>query len=109
VKELAKAGKILAPNMTETETFVLSLTDEQYKGWSALYDSAPSMPVTGQHGQTHSDEGAPQATPEAATVDRITVLRGILDTLGRSMSDDKIKQTDSYKELQTLLGTSDKE
>lgn len=109
IKELATAGKILAPNMTETETFVLGLTDEQYKGWSALYDSAPSMPVTGQHGQTRSDEGAPLATPEAATADRITVLRGILDTLGRSMSDDKIKQTDSYKELHTLLGTSDKE
>lgn len=103
VTGLSNANKIPATMVDGLTAHALSLSAEQFSEWSALYDAAPSQGLFAKHGSTggSSDQQA-SSTNEAA--DRIEVLKGVVAMHERTMSAEKVKQTKSYIELQTLLG-----
>lgn len=104
VKGLATNNKILAteiPNMTKV---ALEMSDEAFSLWSAAYASAPKQPLFDQHGQTPTDQGAPQQTDVEARKDRISVLEAIVADHRRSgFTKEKLEATSTWNELQTLL------
>lgn len=91
--------KITATQMTATEAFALSLTDEQYDLWVASWDAAPPQSLLGDHAADGSH--GPDATPEArAADDELEIAKGIVKQHKISnMSVEKIKATASYQKL----------
>lgn len=113
VDQLATDNKILASALEKTHKFANGLTDEQFSDWSATWSDAPAAALLGDHGTTTPPPAAPgntygQNTPMTAEAkaDRISVLQGIVAMNQRTMSDEQVKSTPSYAELQSLLGTS---
>lgn len=118
VKNLAKEGKILAAQMDSLVTLVNgdgdqvpAMSDEQFAAFSASYGSVEASGLFAQHGgtstgdpQVPSNTGGPMTAEQRA--DRISILQGTVAMLQRTMSQDKVENTPSYKELQTLLQPS---
>lgn len=100
VASLAKEGKILAgdENLTQTETFALSLSADQFAAWRASMESAPVSPLFANQGVQPT--GTPASPVDAAVADRIAVLRGIVQSHRDSgIPQSEIETKASYKEL----------
>jgi ATP-dependent Clp endopeptidase proteolytic subunit ClpP len=106
VAKLAKDGKILANDETlsATETFALSLSPEQFAGWKATMDAAPSNNLFQQHGATQGDRNAPNnGGSQSETEARIQTLEEIVQShRDAGLSQEQIETKASYKELQQL-------
>lgn len=106
VDSLASDGKILASQIKETSEFALSLDSDQFEKWKATMVAAPSSSLFEKHG-TDSAQQTPADQAKAATAQRRTVLEEIVQGHKDSgMSDEQIKNMDSYKELQQLIAGS---
>ena len=107
VKGLATDGKILATDVQSMTEVALSMDDAAFSKWSAVYASAPKQPLFQQHGQTPTNQGAPQQTADQVRTDRIGVLREIVSDHRRSgFSQEKLEATSTWKELQSLEAQS---
>lgn len=96
-----EAPKILATQITAMEELVATMSDKQYEMWVASWDAAPSVGLLQPHASTGG--GQPSGTAAEAAADRVEVLKGIVTRHQMaSMHPDKIKATDSYKELTRL-------
>lgn len=113
VENLARQNKIAATQVgdkaendkpaTGLIAFALSLSDEQFSGWKASFDSAPSQPLFAKHGIEPGDQFAPTNTGSESVQARIADLEQIIADHRRSgMSQEKIEAKGSYKELQAL-------
>jgi hypothetical protein len=99
VKGLASKGVIPATMVDGMTAHAAALTDEQYEAFTTMYASASSLPLFAEHGG-----GSPSEPDEASQVD---ILRERVKLHQRSgMPEDKVKATESYKELMRL--TNDK-
>lgn len=118
VENLATQKKIAAPMIDnlvklvngDPEANVPAMSDEQFATFAASYESAPVSSVFDQHpatpsGQSTGQFSSAQMTAEQRT-DRISVLEGIVAMHRRSMTEDSVKNTKSYIELQKLLDSS---
>jgi len=119
VENLAKENKIAAPMIDKlvelvngTDT-VPGMSDEQFAAFQASYESAPASSVLAQYDATQPGQstGQPsfggQMTADQKK-DRISVLEGTLAMHRRGgMSEENVKKTKSYIELQSLLGSDD--
>jgi len=93
-----ESPKILATQITAMEELVATMSDKQYEMWVASWDAAPSVGLLQPHASTGG--GQPSGTAAEAAADRVEVLKGIVTRHQMaSMHPDKIKATDSYKEL----------
>lgn len=102
IANLAANKKILASQVAGLETLVATMSDEQYALWTASWDAAPDVALL----QAHGGEGAGQPTGTAAEAqnDRVDILKGIVENHKRGgMTEAKIKNTNSYKELVALV------
>lgn len=118
VENLAKDGKITAPMIDKfielvngTDT-VPAMSDEQFAAFQASYESAPVSSVLAQHDATRP--GQPTGTPSTGALnvdqkkDRIAVLEGTVAMHRRGgMSEEQLKNTKSYIELQSLLNSDE--
>jgi ATP-dependent protease ClpP protease subunit len=101
VAQLAADNKILASQVTDMETYALSLTDDGFAAWTKLYDNSAALPMlAGSHAEGTSNHSGSQSQAEGDKADRIAVLKGIMKQhkLGK-MSDEKIMEKPSYQEL----------
>lgn len=101
VTQLAADNKILAPQVEGMTEYALSLDDEGFAAWMKLYESSPTLPMlAGSHAEGTSNHAGTQQGEKA---DRIAVLRGIVDQHRKAgMSESRIIEKPSYKELMTL-------
>lgn len=119
VEGLASFNKVPAPMVDhliklvngDTETKLPAMSDEQFAAFQASYESAPASTLFQNHATTQAGQPASQnqnGQPVSADerTDRINVLEGILAMHRRTMPEDSVKKTQSYAELQTLLGSS---
>jgi len=99
VASLASSNTIGAAQIGGLETFVASLSDAQYEGWTATWDVAVTLPLLGNHtgGNTNLNGDAGQQD------ERLDIVRAIVGQHKRSgMPVEQIKATDSYNELMKL-------
>jgi ATP-dependent Clp endopeptidase proteolytic subunit ClpP len=109
VDSLASDGKILASQINDTSEFALSLDSDQFDKWKATMVAAPKSSLFENHG-TDSEQQTPKDEAKAATAQRITVLNEIVQGHRDSgMSDEQIKNLESFKELEKLTATSEKD
>lgn len=102
VKQLATENKILGSQVTQLETFALTLTEEQWAQWTASWDAAPAQSLLGDHGRS-ADNLLGSGTPAEKKAERIEILEGVVRQHKLSgMSQELIEKTASYLELQTL-------
>lgn len=108
VEGLSSSNKIPATQVDSLTALALSLSDEQFATWSASYESVPSNSLFAEHGPgtVGSPSGATPVNAEKAKTDRISTLEGVVAMHRRTMSDERVKETKSYKELQQLLAPS---
>ena len=103
VNGLVKSNKITAAQEEAYLNYAMSLDDKQYGAWKALEESKPAMSIMG-----HQAAGFSGSPDEAHEIDekaaRIEVLKGTVAQHGMNprMTSEKIKETDSYKELVSL-------
>lgn len=102
VKNLAEKNLILASTVEAMEAFALSLSAEQYDAWTATFKNAVAHPALQQQagGITNAD-GEDSSSTERTK--RIDILEDIVANHRRGgLTDEEIKNTASYKELQQL-------
>lgn len=108
VQQLAADNKIAATQIDSLQALAQDLTDEQFAGFQASYESvAPSTLFSNHPTQADSRQGESQGTQNtsaAEKADRISVLEGTVGMLRRTMPEDKVVKTNAYAELQMLLG-----
>lgn len=114
VEGLAAANKIPAPMVDNLTKFVLGdentpgLSDEQFEAFAASYESATPLALFNEHAATESTTAPGTPTATSAKNERVGVLEGILAMHRRGgMTEDQIKNTQSYIELQSLLGNNE--
>lgn len=101
ITNLAKNNKIAATQIGAMEELVATMDDKQYGLWSASWDAAPNVALLGSHGG--GEGGSPSGTAQSTVADRVDVLKGIVNQHKLAgMNHEKIKDTNSYKELLTL-------
>lgn len=98
VNELASSGRIAATQVESMANHALSLNDEQYKSFSEMWSAAPTAPLFQQHGQGTVTN--PDGTPGPSEID--TLRERVLMHRRSGMTDEKIKETESYKRLMSL-------
>jgi ATP-dependent protease ClpP protease subunit len=98
---LAKNNKIAATQIGAMEELVATMDDKQYDLWCASWEAAPNVALLGSHGG--GDGGSPSGTAQTTAADRVEVLKGIVNQHKLAgMVPEKIKDTNSYKELMQL-------
>lgn len=102
VENLARDNKILASTVDALTTFALSLDDEHYASWQALYDNASVIPVLEKHGKSK------QTSASTALESELDILQETLGVLSKSgLSKDALEKTHSFTriaEIKTLIG-----
>lgn len=102
IANLATNKKILASQVAGLEALVATMSDEQYALWTASWNAAPDVALLQAHGGEGG--GQPTGTASEAQADRVEVLKGIVENHKRGgMAEEKIKNTNSYKELVSLV------
>lgn len=102
VESLASSGKLLASRLQDAKRFAQMLSDEQFAAWKAIMEAAPANPILGNYDSSGGSEPTPTGAVDAAA-ERAATLRGIIKQHQRAgLSADKIKMTNSYKELAAL-------
>lgn len=95
VASLASSHKIAATQIEKMEAHALSLSDEQYSAFAALYEDAPEAPLFAQHGQ--------QDTTDPKEESEVDMLRERVAMHRRSgNTEEKLKKTASYMKLMEL-------
>ena len=105
VQQLAADNKISAADeaLTASEEFALSLSSEQFDKWKASMSAAPASPLFQMHGVEPGDTQAPANGGVDAVKAEIATLEDIVQGHRDSgMSDEKIVELGSYKNLQKL-------
>lgn len=101
VTGLAAANKITAPQVESLTVHALSLTAEQYTSFVAAYEAAPPTGVLGNHGVQTGGTPPPAGGNDPA--EQISILEETLSMHRKAgMSEDKLKETDTFKKLQVL-------
>ena len=104
VEGLAKGDKpkILASQIDELVAFAKTLTSEQYRTWSASYESAPGQSVLAQTGPTAGEDAKPGGmSAQEAEADQVAVWEQTVKMHRDSgMTDEAVKRTASYKALE---------
>lgn len=108
VEGLAHSNKIAATQVESLTAIALGLSADQFTAFSASYEAAPKLGLFGQHGV--QDGGTPPASDGSITGsttgtgdDDPTVLEARVKMHRQSgMSEDKVKETSSYKRLVAL-------
>lgn len=119
VENLARSNKIPATMIDSLvelvngggERNLPAMSDEQFAAFQASYESAPASTLfenyaTTQPGQPTGQSGSPVMSA-SDKADRIAVLQGTVAMHRRTMPEDKVVQTKSYIELQSLLGSNE--
>ena len=102
VESLASSGRLLASQLPDTKQFAQTLSDEQFAAWKATMEAAPANPILANYDSSGGSEPTPAGAVGVAA-ERAATLRGIIKQHQRAgLSADKIKATNSYKELATL-------
>jgi hypothetical protein len=104
VEGLASSRVITNPQKDAFHALVQTMNDAQFQAFRKSYEGAPPA---GIFGQVPSGDGGGDGAPVSTREDRIAVLESVVHnfrTLGRS--DDQIKETPSWKELQQLKAQS---
>lgn len=113
IEGLAASGKITAPMVDSLVEFVNGndqrpcLDDAQYEAFVASYESAPVVALFDKFDSDGQRQSSAASSVEAAAhlEDRKMILEGTIANLRRSgMPEEEIKNTNSYTELQMLLG-----
>lgn len=83
-----------------------AMSDEQFAAFKASYESAPASHLFDPHASDAPSGEQPGSSFNTPTnkAERIKVLEGTVAVLNRQMDPEKVKNTDTYKELQSLLG-----
>jgi hypothetical protein len=100
--------RILATELDKTLEFANRLSDDDFDAWKATFSAAAQpLGLLGSHGNGNSTPADNNSGTKDSKQERIDVLRGIVKNHERSgMKSDKIRETPSYKELQTLISSS---
>jgi hypothetical protein len=94
VTGLAQSNKIAATQVDQMTAHALTLDESQFEAFTKMYTDAPESPLFANHGQG----GAPDEESS-----RVADLRERVAWHRRSgQPEDKVKATESYKELMTL-------
>jgi ATP-dependent protease ClpP protease subunit len=105
VARLVQDRKVSAAQQNELEEFVVDLTDEQWKKWTASYEKAPALSLLENHGKVGESSGVVNGLME--TQDRIEVLEAIIEQHKKGgMPKAQIERTPTYLELQQLKSAS---
>lgn len=93
------ANKLPATQLEVMQTLAVNMNDADFAAFKGSYEAAPVIPLFANHGG-----GVTNPAGEAATLDDdIAVKRETLAMHRRSgMTEDQIKQTQSFKDLETL-------
>lgn len=120
VEKLAASNKIGATQIDslvalvngDAENKVPAMSDEQFAAFQASYESQAPSTLFGNHATKTEAEKSGfrfEAQSEMSAedrADRISVLEGTVAMHRRTMPEEKVKNTASYIELQTLLGAN---
>ena len=107
VENLASEGKMFAAQVDGFKNHVKDLTDDQYASFTAMWENAPKMPALGKHGNSAHESNV--ASAEQGTLDRIDTLEAIVKRhRDGGLPENKVIETSSYKELQTLRAAQSK-
>lgn len=102
VDSLAASGRILASQVPGLNDFARTLSDEQFTAWRGSMELAPPSPVLANYTSSGDTEPPVTGAVDAATV-RSDTLRSVIKQHQRAgLPSDKIKATNSYKELIAL-------
>lgn len=100
VNSLVASNKVAAPQAESMRAFAASLSAEHFDAWKATYAAAPVMPLFGSFGVPTTNHDGSGSDP---ALERISILE---DTIkmheGAGKSQEFIKSTKSYKELEIL-------
>lgn len=102
------APKILASQIEGIELYAMKLDDESWSAFEKSWGTAPSTPVTGNHGQSTPQGQAlpPASTPEGSApqgTDEVTTLEDIIAHHKRSnMPRAALESTKSFQRLKAL-------
>jgi hypothetical protein len=100
VKGLVRDNKILAAQEPALVEHATGLTDEQFAGFKAIYELAPTQPLLGQHQVAPGSGGTPE--PKSPEDEQVESARRIYNRHVLSgMSAENLAKTDSGKFLQS--------
>lgn len=100
VAGLARNKKIAATQVEPLTTLALAMDEAQFDAFTKAYEAAPELSLFAKHGDDRRG-GDPEA--ERHVDDRLTVLEETLALHRRAgLSEDKIKQTATYREWAAL-------
>jgi ATP-dependent protease ClpP protease subunit len=123
VEQLAASNKIPAPQIESLVKLVNgdgdklpAMTDEQFAGFQASYESSAPSSLFNNHATQDPDkvqnkkpgDSTFQASSDTDTQTEVETLEGIIAMHRRQMPEDRVKETKSYKRLQELQSKSDK-
>lgn len=120
VEGLAASNKIGAPQVDslvalvngDAQNNIPAMSNEQFAAFQASYESAPVSSLLGEIPTTQSQNPGSTGTTGAQNAgdksDRVAVLQGTVAMHRRGgMSEEDVKMTKSYIELQSLLGNNE--
>lgn len=102
VASLASSNKITETQKIGLDEFCKDLTDAQFTAWKSTWDSAPVAPLLANHatGAVTEQPSTNAAVGGSADDAAITTAKEVVDQFRKGgMSEDRIKQTGSYKRL----------
>lgn len=104
VEKLAADNKILASQVDKLTAYALSLSDEGYSAWKDTWDGSPALPMlAGSHAEGTTNHAGSQTEAADAVAAELETKKGIVNQHKLSgMSEDKIKNTPSYKRVMEL-------
>jgi ATP-dependent protease ClpP protease subunit len=104
VEKLAADNKILASQVTKLTAYALSLSDEGYSAWKDTWDGSPALPMlAGSHAEGTTNHAGSQTEAADTVAAELETKKGIVNQHRLSgMSEDKIKNTPSYKRVMEL-------
>jgi hypothetical protein len=95
VSSLASTNRIAATQVDAMTAHALSLTDDQYAAFSAMYEAAPEVPLFSMHGQGNATD--PEQVSEIDTLRERVALH-----TKSGLPEEKVRATPSYKRLMEL-------
>lgn len=104
VDSLAKDNKILASQVEKLRAYALSLSDEGYAAWKDTWDGSPALPMlAGSHAEGTTNHAGSQTEAADAVAAELEIKKGVVNQHRLSgMSEDQIKNTQSYKRVMEL-------
>lgn len=105
IGSLVSGNKMYASNQADAESWVLTLSNEQFEGYKKQWDNAPVLPTLGNHAEGTSNHSGTQpagSQPQGEPSEKETLEERVKAFRMTGMTEDQIKATPTFARLSQL-------